>query len=108
MVGVRLVAARKIRRSQNAKSRKKSIFGDGWSSSYSSEHLYYETVEEPEEPVTHEVRILQENGSSVEFMEGTGGTWKAPEGSPDVLTGSTSAGFSLATELKQIDRSGQV
>jgi YD repeat-containing protein len=81
-----------------AQEKEKSIFGYGWSGSYSTEHLYYETVEEPEEPATHEVRIVQENGSCVEFIEAAGGMWTSPEGSPDILTGSTAAGFTLTLE----------
>lgn len=84
--------------SQAAQEGAKSTFGNGWSSPY-SEHLTPETLEGEEgEPATHLVTLVQENGSHVTFTEGTGGSWVAPEGSPDTLTGSSSIGYTLTLE----------
>jgi RHS repeat-associated protein len=93
--------------SQAAEEKAKSIFGYGWSTPH-SQHLTFETIgggeveegEEPE-PEIHVARLIQDNGSTVEFVEGAGGTWKGPEGSPDILTGSTSSGFTLTLESQE-------
>jgi RHS repeat-associated protein len=88
--------------SQAAEEGEESVFGYGWTSPY-SEHLTVETIEAIEgEPAHHVVELVQENGSTVEFTEGSGSEWKAPEGSPDILTGSTSAGFSLTLEDRDV------
>jgi RHS repeat-associated protein len=87
--------------SQAAQDGVKSTFGYGWTSPY-SEHLNFETYEEPEESPVHIVTLTQENGSTVEFTEQSGGGWKTPEGSPDILTGSTSAGYTLTLEGRDV------
>ena len=97
--------------SQAAQEGFTSAFGRGWTFPY-SEHLSVEPVEEivyeegsegePVEKIVtrHVVRLAQENGSTVTFTEGGGESWKAPEGSPDTLTGSTSSGFTLTLETR--------
>jgi YD repeat-containing protein len=100
--------------SQAAQEGFKSVFGYGWTFPY-SDHLTIEAIEEPvyeegpegeeiEKTVVHHfVTVVEENGNVVEFTEGSGsGEWMAPAGSPDVLTGSESAGFTLTLEDREV------
>ena len=88
--------------SQAAEERVKGVFGYGWSSPY-RDHLTVERV--PEEEAETEVNVatlVQENGSTVEFTEGSGGTWIGPEGSPDVLYGSDAEGYTVTFEDQDV------
>jgi RHS repeat-associated protein len=88
--------------SQAAEEGVKSTFGYGWSSPY-SQHLTFESTSEPEtESELHVVNLVQENGATVQFVEGAGGEWKGPEGSPDVLHGSASLGYTLTLEDQDV------
>jgi RHS repeat-associated protein len=102
--------------SQAAEDGFKTAFGYGWTFPY-SQHVAVERVEETayeEGPageelekvvVHHIVKLVEENGEVVEFTEGSGaGEWKAPAGSPDVLSGSEGSGFTLTLEDREVDR----
>ncbi len=99
--------------SQAAEDGFKSVFGYGWTFPY-SEHLTLSTTEEPVEigetgefemVLRHLVTLVEENGNTVEFTEGSkSGEWKAPAGSPDVLTGTEATGFTLTLESGEADK----
>lgn len=98
--------------SQAAKDGYKGVFGYGWTTPH-DQHLTFRTeAESPAESEfeellpkeTHYVTVFQENGSTIEFIEGEGGTWIGPPGTPDVLTGNTAAGFTLTFESQEADK----
>jgi RHS repeat-associated protein len=80
--------------SQAAEQGAKSAFGYGWSSPY-SQHLVFE-------PMLGLITLVQENGSTVTFEEGLAGELKSPQGSPDVLSGSSTTGYSLTLEDEDV------
>ncbi len=95
--------------SQAAQDGSKSVFGNGWTSPYSAYVVAHSEASESEQelevpPEAHFVTLVQENGSTAEFIEEAGGGWKAPPGSPDVLTGSATSGYVLTFEYRQVDR----
>ena len=72
----------------------KSILGYGWSSSF-SDHLI-------SEPSTHTVELVQADGSTISFTEGSGETFKAPAWTQDILSGSSSSGYTLTLENQTV------
>jgi len=76
--------------SQSAAGGTKGIFGYGWSSSF-SDHLVFNRAGKL-------VTLVQANGGSVPFTEGTGGSLTGPAWSQDLLSGSESSGYSLTLE----------
>jgi RHS repeat-associated protein len=62
-------------------------FGYGWTSSF-SDHLAVE-------PTNKKATLYQANGSTEPFTEGTGGSYSPPVWSPDKLSGSAEAGYTL-------------
>lgn len=93
--GVGLILARTYN-SQAAAAGAKGVFGYGWSSPY-SQHLVLPAA-------SGVVTLVQENGSTVEFIEGMSGEFTAPAGSPDVLHGTAMAGYTLTLENQTVDR----
>ncbi len=73
--------------SQAAAEGAKGAFGYGWTASF-SDHLVVE-------PANKTATLVQGTGSTVAFTEGTGGTYTAPAWSPDTLTGSSEAGYTV-------------
>ena len=71
-------------------------FGYGWSSSF-SDHLVLE-------PSVHLATLVQSDGSHVPFTEGSGEAFTAPAWTQDVLSGSSSAGYSLTLEDQTVYR----
>jgi RHS repeat-associated protein len=65
----------------------KGAFGYGWTSSF-SDHLLVEKA-------IQKATLVQANGSTVPFTEGTGGAYTAPSWSPDKLSGTPEAGYTL-------------
>ena len=72
----------------------KSPFGYGWSSSF-SDHLV-------SEPATHGVKLVQAAGSTITFLEGAGETFTAPAWTQDILSGSSSSGYTLTLENQTV------
>jgi RHS repeat-associated protein len=72
----------------------KSIFGYGWSSSF-SDHLVGETAK-------HIVQLVQADGSTITFNEGSGESFTAPEWTQDTLSGSSSSGYTLTLENQTV------
>jgi RHS repeat-associated protein len=72
----------------------KSVFGYGWTSSF-SDHL---VVNKTSKVTT----LYQANGSTVPFTEGTGGSFTAPAWTQDTLSGTEAAGYTvtLANQTK--------
>ncbi len=62
-------------------------FGYGWSSSF-SDHLVAEAE-------SKKATLVQANGSTVPFAEGSGGTFTAPAWTQDTLSGTSSTGYTL-------------
>ncbi len=85
------------------------MFGYGWSSPYSahvvarSEYTGTESEFEAGEPPAeaHYLTLFQGNGATIEFFESAPGVWRAPPGSPDVATGSSSSGYTIKLENQQ-------
>jgi YD repeat-containing protein len=73
--------------SQAAVAGHKGIFGYGWSNSF-SDHL---TIEKTSKKVT----LVEADGSTIAFTEGSGETFTAPVWTQDTLSGSESAGYTL-------------
>ncbi len=73
--------------SQAAAAGMHGVFGYGWSSSF-SDHLVLE-------PTNHLATVVQAEGNSVPFTEGGGGSYSAPAWTPDTLSGSSEAGYTL-------------
>jgi RHS repeat-associated protein len=71
-------------------------FGYGWSASF-SDHLVLE-------PASHLATLVQADGSSVAFAEGSGETFTAPAWSQDMLSGSASLGYKLTLEDQTVYR----
>ena len=93
--------------SQKAENGDKSAFGYGWTYPY-TESLTLETTEAVEiegellEPERHFATLTEPNGDEVEFTEEPSGAWKSPEGSPDILAGSSATGFALTLEDQDV------
>jgi RHS repeat-associated protein len=90
-VGLKL---ERIYNSQAAAAGTNGAFGYGWSSSF-SDHLIVE-------PTAKLATLVQANGSTVPFAEGTGGSYTAPSWTQDTLTGSAEAGYTvtLANQIR--------
>jgi RHS repeat-associated protein len=90
-VGLNLV---RTYNSQAAAASTKGAFGFGWSSSF-SDHL---TVEEASKKAT----LVQANGSTVAFGEGSGGSFTPPAWTQDTLSGTKESGYvlTLANQTK--------
>jgi RHS repeat-associated protein len=73
-----------------------SAFGYGWSGSFSDQLA--------PEPASHRATLVQADGSSVTFAEGSGETFTAPAWSQDVLSGSASSGYKLTLEDQTVYR----
>jgi RHS repeat-associated protein len=73
--------------SQMAAEGTKGSFGYGWTSSF-SDHLM---VEKESKKAT----LVQANGSTVSFTEGTGGSFTAPVWTQDTLSGTSETGYTL-------------
>jgi len=82
--------------SQAAALGKHGIFGYGWSSSF-SDHLVLE-------PTAHLATVIQADGSSVPFTEGSGEAFTAPAWTQDILHGSSTAGYTLTLEDQTVYR----
>lgn len=82
--------------SQAAALGKHGVFGYGWSSSF-SDHLVLE-------PARHLATLIQADGSSVAFAEGSGEAFTAPAWTQDVLHGSTTSGYTLTLEDQTVYR----
>jgi RHS repeat-associated protein len=82
--------------SQAAAAGVHGAFGYGWSGSF-SDHLV-------PEPASHLATLVQADGSSVAFAEGSGETFTAPAWSQDVLSGSASLGYKLTLEDQTVYR----
>jgi len=65
----------------------KGAFGYGWTSSF-SDHLVLEGT-------SKKATLIQANGSTVPFTEGSGGSFIAPAWTQDTLSGSAEAGYTL-------------
>ncbi len=87
--GVGLVLSRTYN-AQAAAEGIKGPFGYGWSSSF-SDHLV-------SEPGIHSVRLVQAAGSTITFLEGAGEIFTAPAWTQDILSGSSSSGYTLTLE----------
>lgn len=88
--GVGLDLTRTYNAQLAAKASSAGTFGYGWSSSF-SDHL---AIEKASKAAT----LVQANGSTVQFSEGSGGSFKAPAWSADTLTGSSEAGYTVTLE----------
>jgi RHS repeat-associated protein len=73
--------------SQAAVAGNKGIFGYGWSSSF-SDHLVVEKT-------SKQATLVQANGSTINFTEGAGESFTGPAWTQDVLSGSSSSGYTL-------------
>ena len=82
--------------SQAAAAGDKGIFGYGWSSSF-SDHL-------ESEPANHTVELVQDDGSTITFVEGAGESFTAPAWTQDTLSGSSSSGYTLTLENQTVYR----
>jgi RHS repeat-associated protein len=91
--GVGLVLSRTYN-AQAAAAGDKGIFGYGWSSSF-SDHLV-------SEPATHTVQLVQADGSSITFAEASGESFTAPTWTQDILSGSSSSGYTLTLENQTV------
>jgi RHS repeat-associated protein len=80
--------------SQAAAAGVHGVFGYGWSSSF-SDHLELE-------PSIKLATLVQADGSSVPFTEGTGGAFSAPVWSQDTLSGSAGSGYTLTLEDRTV------
>jgi RHS repeat-associated protein len=82
-----------LTRTYNSQAATKGVhgaFGYGWTGSF-SEHLVLE-------PTVDQVTLVQADGSSVVFTEGSGESFVAPAWTQDVLKGSSSSGYTLTLE----------
>jgi RHS repeat-associated protein len=84
--GVGLTLARTYN-SQAAAAGTHGAFGYGWSSSF-SDHLVLE-------PGAKLATLVQANGSTVPFTEGSGGAFTAPAWTQDSLSGTSGSGYTL-------------
>jgi RHS repeat-associated protein len=73
--------------SQAAAAGDKGIFGYGWSSSF-SDHLVVEKA-------SKKATLVQADGSTITFAEGSGEAFTAPAWTQDILSGSEGAGYTL-------------
>jgi RHS repeat-associated protein len=73
--------------SQAAAAGDKGIFGYGWSSSF-SDHLMIEKA-------SKRARLVQADGSTMSFSEGSGEEFSAPAWTQDTLSGTESTGYTL-------------
>ncbi len=73
--------------SRTAAAGGKGIFGYGWSGSF-SDHLVVEKA-------SKKATLVQADASTIPFTEGSGETFKAPKWTQDILSGSTSSGYTL-------------
>jgi RHS repeat-associated protein len=91
--GVGLKLARTYNSQAGAESTK-GVFGYGWTSSF-SDHL---VVNKTSKVAT----LYQANGSTVPFVEGTGGSFTAPAWTQDTLSGTEAGGYTLtlASQVK--------
>jgi RHS repeat-associated protein len=71
-------------------------FGYGWTSSF-SDHLVLE-------PASHLATLVQADGSTVVFTEGSGESFTAPAWTQDILSGSSSSGYKLTLEDQTVYR----
>jgi RHS repeat-associated protein len=90
--------------SQAAAAGNTSVFGPGWSSSF-SDHL---VVNKTSKVTT----LYQTNGSTVPFTEGTGGSFTAPAWTQDTLSGTEATGYTMTlanqTKYKFVGSSGRL
>jgi RHS repeat-associated protein len=91
--GVGLILGRTYN-SQAAVAGTKGIFGYGWSSSF-SDHLVVEKA-------SKHATLVQADGSAITFTEGAGEAFTAPAWTQDVLSGSSSAGYTLTLESQTV------
>jgi RHS repeat-associated protein len=82
--------------SQAAAAGKHGPFGYGWTSSF-SDHLVLE-------PTSHLATLVQADGSTVAFTEGSGEAFTAPPWTQDILSGSSSSGYRLTLEDQTVYR----
>ena len=73
--------------SQAAVAGDKSVFGYGWTSSF-SDHLLIEKA-------SKKATLVEAGGSTIAFTEGSGEAFTAPTWTQDTLSGSESAGYTL-------------
>ncbi len=79
---------------QAAVAGEKGIFGYGWSSSF-SDHIV-------SEPANHTARLVQDDGSTITFVQGSGEAFTAPEWTQETLSGSSSTGYTLTLENQTV------
>ena len=79
---------------QAAAAGDKSIFGYGWSSSF-SDHLVVEKT-------SKQATLVQADGSTITFAEGAGEAFTAPTWTQDTLSGSSSPGYTLTLENQTV------
>jgi RHS repeat-associated protein len=82
--------------SQAAAAGTHGIFGYGWSSSF-SDHLVLESSK-------HLATLVQADGSTVAFTEGSGGAFTAPVWTQNTLSGSSGSGYMLTLEDQTVYR----
>ena len=80
--------------SQAATAGDKGVFGYGWSSSF-SDHLVVEKA-------SKKVTLVQADGSTITFLEGSGETFTAPAWTQDTLSGAEGTGYTLTLENQTV------
>jgi len=85
--GVGLDLTRYYNSQAAATAKEHGIFGYGWTSSF-SDHLVVEKA-------SKQATLVQAEGSTVAFTEGSGESFTAPAWSQDTLSGSAEAGYTL-------------
>ena len=91
--GVGLVLSRTYN-AQAAVAGDKGVFGYGWSSSF-SDHLVVEKA-------SKKVTLVQADGSTITFLEGSGETFTAPAWTQDTLSGAEGTGYTLTLENQTV------